>query len=113
SNHVPPHSVIPLPASIEISAGSGFSITPTTAILYESSDDPRVAATAAQLGKLLASALETPPPVRPATGPAPAGSIFLTARAANTTSGDEGYELTVAADGVRINASNPAGLFYG
>jgi hexosaminidase len=113
SNHVPPHSVIPLPASIEISAGSGFSITPTTAILYESSDDPRVAATAAQLGKLLASALETPPPVRPASGPAPAGSILLTARAANTNIGDEGYELTVAADGVRINASNPAGLFYG
>src|SRR6185503_16048554 len=108
-NKAPQHSVIPLPASIEISAGSGFSITPTTAILYEPSDDPRVAATAAQLGKLLASALETPPPVQPASGSPPAGSIFLSARASTTLSastaapnaGDEGYELTVAADGVR------------
>src|SRR5262245_14534724 len=85
----PQHSVIPLPASIQISAGSGFNITAATAILYEPSDDPRVAATAAQLGRLLAGALETPPPVRPASGSPPPGSIFLTARAANA--GDEGY----------------------
>jgi hexosaminidase len=109
----PRHSVIPLPAAIDISSGSGFSITPATAIVFEPSDDPRVAATAAQLGKLLASALETPPPVRPASGPASAGSIFLSARAANASAGEEGYELTVAADGVRILASNAAGVFYG
>ena len=107
------HSVIPLPASIDINSGPTFAITPTTPILYEQSDDPRVARMAQQLAKLLASALPSAPPVRTASGAAPSGSIFLTASAANANQGDEGYELTVAADGIRIAASNPAGLFYG
>ncbi len=109
----PRHSVIPLPATIEISSASGFSITPSTPILYEPADDRRIAAIAAQLGKRLASALETAPAVRAASGPAPAGSILLSARAGNASAGDEGYELTVAADGVRIVASSAAGVFYG
>ena len=107
------HSVIPLPAFIDINTGSTFAITPTTSILYEPSDDPSVARMASQLAKLLASALPSAPPVRTASGAAPAGTIFLTASAANANQGDEGYELTVAADGIRIAASKPAGLFYG
>ena len=109
----PRHSVIPLPASIDINTGATFAITPATSIVYEQSDDPRVAGMASQLAKLLASALPSAPPVRTASGAAPAGSIVLTANAANANQGDEGYELTVAADGVRIAASKPAGLFYG
>jgi hexosaminidase len=109
----PRHSVIPLPAAIDISAGPAFAITPTTAVVYEPSDDQRVAGTAAQLGRLLAAALETAPPVRPASGSPPTGSISLSASAANANLGDEGYELTIDADGVRIVASKPAGLFYG
>src|SRR5512138_2080380 len=31
----------------------------------------------------------------------------------DSTLGDEGYELSVTADGIRISASRPAGLFYG
>jgi hexosaminidase len=107
------HSVIPLPAAIDISTGPSFAITPTTVIVYEPSDDSRVGSTAAQLGRLLASALPAPPPVRPASGFPPAGSILLSARAVNANLGDEGYELTIAADGVRIAASTAAGLFYG
>ena len=108
----PRHSVIPLPAAIDIpTAGPGFAITSTFGIVYEPSDDPRVAGTAAQLARLLASALGSPPPVRPANGATPAGSVFLSASAANL--GDEGYELTIAAEGVRITASKAAGLFYG
>jgi hexosaminidase len=51
--------------------------------------------------------------VRPASGATPAGSIFLSASAAKAGPGDEGYELTVTGDGVRVSASTPAGLFYG
>ena len=113
SGQAPPHSVIPLPAAIDISTGPSFAITPTTQILYEPSDDPRVESTAAQLAKLLASALPSPPAVRPASGAPPAGSILLSAGVANANLGEEGYELTIAADGVRIAASTAAGLFYG
>ena len=107
------HSVIPLPAAIDISTGQSFAITPTTLIVYEASDDPRVGITAAQLARLLASALPSPPPVRPASGAPPAGSILLSAGVANANLGEEGYELTITADGVRIAASTAAGLFYG
>ena len=58
-------SVIPLPAVIDISPGQHFAITPTTAILYEPSNDPRVAGMATQLAKRLASALPSPPAVGP------------------------------------------------
>jgi hexosaminidase len=110
---VPRHSVIPRPAAIDIASGPGFAITPATAILYEPADDPRAASTAALLSKLLGAAFPSPPQARPASGSPPPGSIVLSARAASAALGDEGYELTIAADAVRIAASTPAGLFYG
>ncbi len=112
-NTVPRHAVIPQPSSIEISAGATFAITPATAIVYERSDDPRVATTAEWLARRLGAALPSPPTVRPASGSPPPGSIVLSASTPGANLGDEGYELTIATDSVRIAAAQPAGLFYG
>jgi hexosaminidase len=106
------HGVIPAPASIELAPGSSFAITPATVIVFEPSDD-RVSRIAGDLSRLLGSALEAAPVVRPADGPPAAGTIHLATRAASAALGDEGYELTIAAEGVRIVARQPAGLFYG
>ncbi len=109
----PRHGVIPLPSTIDISPGASFAITATMAILYEPSDDPRILSTATRLANLLASALPAPPPVRPISGSPPAGSIVLSASAAASSLGDEGYELTITADGIRVASAKAAGLFYG
>ena len=68
---------------------------------------------ATDLAKLLGSALESAPAVRAASGPPAAGTIHLATRASSASLGDEGYELTIDAAGVRIVAHQPAGLFYG
>ena len=108
----PTHGVIPAPSSVELSPGNTFAVTPATAVVFDSSDE-RVARIASDLSKLLGSALESAPAVRPASGPPAAGTIHLATRASSAALGDEGYELTIAVDGVRIAAHHPAGLFYG
>ena len=108
----PRHDVIPAPASAELKSGSRFAITAATVIAFEPADE-RVGRIAGSLSKLLATALESAPVVRPATGPPAAGSIHLAQRVASAALGDEGYELTIDADGIRIVAYQPAGLFYG
>jgi hexosaminidase len=60
--------------------------------------------------------------LRPSTGfplavsagpPAGTGNVHLTLAGDRTTLGDEGYELVVTSDSVRIAAAAPAGLFHG
>src|SRR5262245_59408910 len=105
AGQAPPPGVIPRPVSIEISPGTAFTITPATAILYEPADDPRVAGIASKLATLLTPALPSAPPLRPASGTPLPGSILLSAKAAGADTGDEGYDLSITADGVRIAAS--------
>ena len=109
---VTPQSVIPAPASIELASGGPFPVTPATVIRLEP-QDPQVGRIARDLSKLLGSALESVPAVRPADGAPGAGSIHLAIRESEAALGDEGYELTIAAEGIRIVAHRPAGLFYG
>ncbi len=108
----PGHLVIPAPASIELTPASSFGITPATVISFEPSDEG-VSRIARDLSRLLGAALESPPAVRQATGSPTAGGIHLAVRPGNTALGDEGYELTIAADGIRLVANKTAGLFYG
>jgi hexosaminidase len=108
----PSHGVIPAPASIELVPGKSFDITPATVITFAPSDE-RVGRIAASVSRLLGSALQSAPVVRQAAGSPAAGSIHLAQREASAALGDEGYELTIAADGIRIVAYRPAGLFYG
>ena len=79
-------------------------------------DTPQIGFDTPQIG------FDTPQPgfdtpqtaTQPASGGAlPAGSILLTLAGAEADLGGEGYQLTVAPDGVTIAANRPAGLFYG
>jgi hexosaminidase len=101
--------LVPAPTSLALAAGAPFVITATTAIAVEG--DGAVA----RVGEALAAKLRTPTgypiPLTPESG-APAGSIHLVLDD-RPTLGEEGYELTVASDGVRLVAGRPAGLFRG
>ena len=103
-------ALIPLPQKMETGAGA-FHLSADTKIYYRSGSGE----TAGQLAAAL----------RPATGyplktsrkwladTAPDGGIFLTTKNAAADLGAEGYELTVATNGIVIRASTQAGLFYG
>lgn len=103
------HAVVPAPVSVVPAAGAPFTVTPTTTVVVPAGDRD-----AARVGEALATLL------RPATGfriavasaggAAPAGAIALRLGGA-AEMGDEGYEITVAADSVRLVAAKPAGLF--
>ena len=105
------NTVIPKPVAVS-AAGGIFTITAATQIYVAPETDPLIA-----IGHYLAERL------RPATGYAlpvlaanaapPAGQIYLTTVGSDLALGDEGYQLTIAPDGVRIAAAGPAGLFYG
>jgi hexosaminidase len=108
---VPLTDVIPLPVSVQASAGS-FVLGAEAAIAIRP-DTPEMQA----LGLYLAERL------RPATGYAlpvlaaqsvPDGGFLLEWNAVpDEELGDEGYQLTITADGVQLQANGPAGLFHG
>jgi hexosaminidase len=101
--------VIPRPALIEPGQGR-FTLTAQTAIL--------VGADAQRVGRYLAGRLAPATGFRlqvatEASGTGRAGAIQLSLAGDAGRLGDEGYELQVLADRVRIQAAKPAGLFYG
>jgi hexosaminidase len=105
------HAVVPRPASVVPGTGTPFAITAMTAIIVTSGDGD-----AARIGEVLATLLRPPTgfaiPVSAAGGAAARGAILLRL-GGPAELGDEGYELTVAADSVRLVAARPAGLFRG
>jgi hexosaminidase len=104
-----PPRLVPQPTSLSTAGDTPFIINAQTVLEADGGDD------AARVAGMLASRL------RPATGfallvstPAvPTNGIRLQLRADRTDLGDEGYELIVRPDSVRITASRPAGLFHG
>ena len=106
---VPVPRLIPQPASLAINSGAPFVITAATAVVVPS--DGAVA----RVGEALATMLRTPTgfaiPLATESA-APPGSIRLVIED-RAALGEEGYELTVASDGVRLVAARPAGLFRG
>ncbi|MFN2566941.1 MAG: glycoside hydrolase family 20 zincin-like fold domain-containing protein, partial [Gemmatimonadaceae bacterium] len=105
------HTVVPSPASVVPGTGTPFALTATTAIVV-----PSGSAEAARVGEALATlfrpATGFPLPVS-ATGDAPARGIIALRLGGPPDLGDEGYELTIAGDSVRLLAARPAGLFRG
>jgi hexosaminidase len=105
------HTVIPAPASVELSEGT-FTITPDTVVIVPAGND-RVRPIGRFIADLIGTAVgPAPPRVEDAGSATPAGSIHLTLRA-TPGAGDESYELTITPERVTIAAANPAGLFYG
>ncbi len=105
------HRVVPAPASVVPGTGAPFALTATTRIVVPPRDSG-----AARVGQMLATLL------RPATGfrfavsaadgAAPSGGIALRL-GGGAELGDEGYELSITPDSVRLTAARPAGLFRG
>lgn len=104
-------TLIPRPVIAQPDGGT-FTLPKTAKIVVDTG-----AARVAGIGQYLASKL------RPATGyllpvtsdeqSAGRGKIKLTTRGADPALGEEGYELTITAEGVRLAAHKPAGLFRG
>lgn len=104
-------SLIPLPASVSLTPGASFSVTRETAIEV-SPGQPELRRIAGMVADLVSPALEARLAIRDAGPKAVAGTIRLEVEPASARP-DEGYDLTVARDGIRIAAKTPAGVFYG
>jgi hexosaminidase len=94
-----------------LAAGSPFEIARTTGI-YVDGSSPEVAS----IGEVLAAQIRRPtgfPVAVSPIGTPSAGSIILRLAPDRAALGEEGYELTVARDSVRLLANRPAGLFRG
>lgn len=104
-------ALIPWPSSVAMTAGERFAITKDTAIEV-TPGQPDLRRVAAMIADLLRPALEATLAIRDAGATPAPGSIRLDI-APRSQAADEGYELAVAADGIRITAKTPAGVFYG
>ena len=103
--------VVPAPASLALAAGSPFEIVRTTTIFVDTSS-----AEVVSIGEVLAAQIRRPTSFPVAVSPIgtpPTGAIILRLTPDRTALGDEGYELNVTSDSVRLVASRPAGLFRG
>lgn len=102
-------ALIPLPQRVQRMEGT-FTLTPDTGIYAD-----RASRTTAQfLAKRLRTATGYSLKVHDRTSSgAPQNGILLTTKNANSSLGDEGYDLTVSSDRVLISAPAQAGLFYG
>jgi len=106
-----PFSVIPKPAEVNLSGGT-FPLTERTQVLVNPAD-PELLAIGQYLADHLRPATGYPFPVQAATGALPEGSILLTLSDSDPSLGEEGYELAITPNGVRLSAPHPAGLFWG
>ncbi len=105
-------AVIPRPVSVEIDEGSPITIEKDWAIEVEPAS-PDLERIGRQLSELLRPALETPLPVRAASGPVEGKVIRLALQPGLSDAREEGYELLIGSGGIQIAARTPAGVFYG
>lgn len=105
------HTVVPAPSSVSSGIGAPFALSATSTIVVPvgNGDAARVGEA---LGALMRPSTGFPLPVNTADGAVPRGAIALRLGGAADL-GQEGYELTIAADSIRIVAAAPAGLFHG
>jgi len=100
-----------MPASLVMSAGAPFEIRRTSSI-YVEPGNAEVTAIGEALGALIRRPTQFPATVIPLGTPV-AGAIILRIAPDRTSLGEEGYELNVTGDSVRLVANRPAGLYRG
>ena len=103
-------NIIPKPVSIVLT-GDSFNITDKTTIYVQNQS-----VELEQIGKFLANKLNTSTgygiEVKSTNEVQSEGGIFLSITK-DETLGDEGYELTITKEGIKLTANKPAGIFYG
>lgn len=99
--------LVPAAASMTMSGGDPFTVSAVTTIVVDANNPQAV-----RTGELLAGVLRpsTGFPIAISSSPA-AGSIILRLAPDRAALGEEGYDLTVTRDSVRVVAYRPAGLF--
>ncbi len=104
--------IVPAPASLSLAAGAPFTLDAATSIVADggSSEGMR---TAELLAAILRPSTGLPLPVSAGTGASTSGTIGFRLAADRASLGEEGYQLAVSRDSVRIVAYRPAGLFHG
>jgi len=110
-------ALIPWPVSATFSDTERLSITKDT-VIEVPAGQPELQRIARDLAELLRPALDTTLAIRErgagSGGASPAsGVIRLEIGSTDADRADEAYGLTIAASGVRIVSSTPAGVFYG
>jgi hexosaminidase len=104
-------NVIPKPVSATAD-GNAFFLTEKTVIVVDAGNQ-EIAALGEFLAGRLKPAMGFELPVKE-SGDAPSENvIFLTTSGADASLGEEGYELTITEDQIKVAANKPAGLFYG
>ncbi len=102
---------IPLPVSVE-ATGDVFEMTKKTSILVDGESEELL-----RIGEYLANKLRPSTGfdmrVRQLKGDPGRGNIYLTTTEADSTLGDEGYELIITEDLLTVAAPKPGGLFMG
>ncbi|MGB8213164.1 MAG: beta-N-acetylhexosaminidase [Anaerolineales bacterium] len=104
-------NVIPRPVSV-LPTGGTFVLTANTGIYVEPVTD-EVKAIGQYLADHINPSTSYAIKVQAANGGPQKGAIFLTLSGADASLGDEGYQLTITPDLVKVAANRPAGLFYG
>jgi hexosaminidase len=103
--------LVPVPASMRIEEGAPYTLTAATVIEAGGGEDAiRIAGL---LTAILRPSTGFPLVISPASTAAAPGGIRLLLVPERTALGEEGYELTVTSDSVRLVAARPAGLFRG
>ena len=104
-------NIIPKPVS-SVATGDSFGMTDQTDIYIQSES-----AELLQVGQFLADKLNPSTglglDVKPATQDPSQGNILLALSENDPELGDEGYELTITNELIKLTANKPAGLFYG
>ncbi len=106
----PEHSVIPLPASVQVTAADTFHVREYTRITY---DAPEAQPIARFLSELIGNTVETRPPILAGTEAGVPSAIHLSLGGSVDELGAEGYVLEIDTALVEVTAAAPAGLFYG
>lgn len=108
----PEPALVPVPVSVTFAAADTFTLD-STAVIVVQTGDPEVARVADFLARLVGNTVASTPKVLVQSASVPAGSIELALDPASASLGEEGYDLTVDRQRIRILAATPAGLFYG
>lgn len=105
--------LIPQPTSYVVSSGK-FVLTKDTSIYVKGSSDSETNELK-NIGELLAQVIRTSTgySIKVVKGDAQKGDIQLTTVGGDSSLGDEGYTLTTTADGVKVVAAKPAGVYRG